>query len=160
MAELSLLVSHRADLMGEWVRGINRLRELLTAVFPAFERAFDYSTRSALVLVAGYQTPQAVRAAGPDGLAGYLRREGAWPKGITCMVDKALAAAAAQTVSLPGEATTARLVAGLARRLLDLDREIKDTDKLLTERFRTHPRATVNESLPGMLGGHPPSRRR
>jgi transposase len=80
VVELSLLVSHRADLMGEWVRGVNRLRELLTGVFPALERAFDYSTRSALVLVVGYQTPQALREAGPDALAGYLRREGAWPR--------------------------------------------------------------------------------
>src|SRR5436853_11686 len=64
VVELSLLVSHRTDLMGEWVRGINRLRELLTAVFPALERAFDYSTRSALILAAGFQTPQAVRDAG------------------------------------------------------------------------------------------------
>jgi transposase len=41
-------------------------------------------------------------------------------------------------------------VVGLARRLLELDREVKDTDKLLTERFRTNPQAQVIESLPGM----------
>jgi transposase len=91
-----------------------------------------------------------LREAGPDALAGYLRREGAWPKSIPGMVAKALTAAAAQTVSLPGEAATARLVARLARRLLDLDQEIKDTDKLLTERFRSHPQAKIIESLPGM----------
>lgn len=150
VVELSRLVAHRADLMADWVRGVNRLRELLTAIFPALERAFDYSTRSALILVAGYQTPHAVRDAGPDGLAAYLTEAGAWRKGIPGMVSKALAAAAAQTIQLPAEATTAVLIARLARRLLDLDREIKDTDKLLTERFRTHPQAKIIESMPGM----------
>lgn len=51
---------------------------------------------------------------------------------------------------LPGEATTAVLVARLARQLLDLNREIKDTDKLITARFRTHPQAAIIESLPGL----------
>ncbi|KAA1015489.1 IS110 family transposase, partial [Pseudonocardia sp. EV170527-09] len=45
---------------------------------------------------------------------------------------------------------TAVLVAGLARRLLELDREIKDTDKLITTVFRTHPDAAIIESLPGL----------
>jgi transposase len=53
-------------------------------------------------------------------------------------------------VRLPGEATTAVLVKRLARKLLDLDREIKDTDKLIAERFRTHPQARIIESLPGL----------
>ncbi len=39
---------------------------------------------------------------------------------------------------------------GLARRILDLDQEVKDTDKPLMERFRAHPQAKVIESLPGM----------
>jgi transposase len=42
------------------------------------------------------------------------------------------------------------LITAQARKLLDLDREIKDLDKLLTARFRTHPQAQIIESLPGM----------
>jgi len=53
-------------------------------------------------------------------------------------------------VQLPGEATTAALITRLAGRLLDLHREIKDLDRLLTERFRTHRQAAIIESLPGM----------
>lgn len=41
------------------------------------------------------------------------------------------------------------LVARLARQMLDLDRQIKPTDKPITSRFRTHPRAAIIESLPG-----------
>ena len=66
------------------------------------------------------------------------------------MAATALQAAAGQTVALPGEATTAALVKQLARKLLDLDREIKDTGKLITSRFRDHPQAAIIESLPGM----------
>ncbi|AEA23457.1 IS110 family transposase [Amycolatopsis echigonensis] len=148
--ELTRLTAHREDLMADWVRGVNRLRELLTGIFPALERSFDYSTRSALVLLTGFQTPESIRTAGTDGVAAYLRENGAWAKGIPAMAATAIAAAAAQTLRLPGEATTAVLIAGLARQLLDLDRRIKNTDKLITSQFREHPHAEIIESLPGL----------
>ena len=49
VVELTRLTSYRADVMADWVRGINRLRDLLTSIFPALEASFDYSTRSALI---------------------------------------------------------------------------------------------------------------
>lgn len=150
VVELTRLTSYRADVMADWVRGINRLRDLLTSIFPALEASFDYSTRSALILLTGYCTPAAIRQAGPGAVAAYLREHGAWAKGIDVMAATAARAADAQTVALPGEATTAMLVKKLARQLLDLDREIKDTDKLLTSLFRDHPQARIIESLPGM----------
>jgi transposase len=150
VVELARLTSHRTDLMGDWVRGVNRLRELLGSIFPALEAAFDYPTRSALILVTGFCPPAEVRQAGADGLAAYLREHGAWRKGISALAAAAVQAAAGQTVTLPGEATTATLVKQLARKLLDLDREIKDTSKLITSRFRDHPQAAIIESLPGM----------
>jgi transposase len=150
VVELSLLVGHRADLMADWVRGVNRLRDLLTRVCPALERALDYSTRSALILVAGYCTPAAIRAAGERGLTDWLRTEQAHRPSIGGITAKALAAARSQTVALPGEATTAELIKRLSRQLLNLDREIKDLDKQLTNRFRAHPQAKIIESLPGM----------
>jgi transposase len=65
------------------------------------------------------------------------------------MATSAMAAAAAQTVQLPGEASAAVLIAGLARQLLELDRQVKDTTRLISERFRAHPQAAVIESMPG-----------
>lgn len=150
VVELTRLTAHREDLMADWVRGVNRLRDLLTSVFPTLERAFDYSTRSALVLLTGFQTPDAIRTAGEAGVAAFLREHGAWPKGIPAMSATAHAAAATQTVRLPGEATTATLIARQATHLLDLDRRIKDTDKLIIIRFRQHPHAKIIESLPGL----------
>ncbi|CUU59116.1 Transposase IS116/IS110/IS902 family protein [Parafrankia irregularis] len=149
VVELPRLTAHREDLMADWARGVNRLRDLLTGIFPALERAFDYSTRSALVLLTGFQTPQAIRTAGEGGVAAFLRENGVWPKGILAMAASAVAAEA-QTVRLPGEVTTAVLVARLASYLLDLDRQIKDNDKLITSRFRIHPKAEIIEPLPGI----------
>ncbi len=149
VVELQVLTARRQDLMGDWVRGVNRLRDLLASVFPALEAAFDYSTRSALVLLTGFQTPAGIRAAGPGGLTEHSRTGRAWPKGIPAMVDKALAAAAAQTIALPTEATVAPLIARLAAQLLDLDREIKDLDKQITATFGEHPHAARIISVNG-----------
>ncbi|MCP2318127.1 Transposase [Nocardia amikacinitolerans] len=149
VTDLKVLIARRENLMTDWVRGINQLREMLASIFPALERAFDYSTRSALILLTGYQTPAALRGDGHDGVRAYLLEHGAWAKGIAAMTDKALAAAAEQTIALPGEAVTGPLIARLARQLLDLDREVKDLDKQLTDRFGDHPHAAAITSVDG-----------
>src|SRR5437899_2544321 len=61
VADLRVLMSHRDDLVADRVAGINRLREQLASIFPALEREFDYSTRSALILLTAYQTPASLR---------------------------------------------------------------------------------------------------
>lgn len=150
VVELTRLTAHRGDLMADWVRGINRLRDLLTSIFPALEREFDYSARAPLTLVSGYCTPDEIRAAGSTKVTEYLVEHGAHHKSIPSLVDKAIAAARAQTMRLPGENTTAILIKRLARQLLDLDHDIKATDKLITQQFREHPQAAIIESLPGI----------
>ncbi|MGY4103969.1 IS110 family RNA-guided transposase [Nocardia sp. R16R-3T] len=150
---LTQLTSYRTDLMSDWVAGVNRLRALLGSIFPTLEAAFDYSARTPLILVAGMCTPAEIRMAGIDGVTTYLTENKAWPAGIGKTAAAALTAAHAQDIALPGEADTAMLVKRIARKLLDLDREIKDTDKLITQRFRAHPWAKIIESLPGMGPG-------
>lgn len=113
------------------------------------ERAFDFTKRSPLVQLTGFQTPAAIRAAGEAGVAGYLRENRAWPSVVATIAAAAVAAAEAQTLQLPGEETSAALIARQAARLLDLDRQIKEADKLLAARFRTHHDAEIIESLPG-----------
>lgn len=149
IADLKVLVARREDLMADWVRQINRLRDLLASIFPALERAFDYTTRSPLILLTGFQTPEQIRQAGPDEVAAYLREHGAWAKGIEAMAHTASACAAMQTVALPGERTTAALVARMARQLLGLDREIKDLGKQIGDRFAEHPSAGHITSVDG-----------
>jgi transposase len=153
VAELAVLVGHRSDLMADWVRTVSRLRGLLQASFPGLERCFAFTSRSALVLVARYQTPEALRAVGRQRLVTWLRRH--VPSQLSDarveqMAEAALQAAAAQTIRLPAQDLTARLIAQLADDLLGLDRRIKDLDKTIGQRLASHPQATIICSLPGM----------
>jgi transposase len=149
VVELTQLTGYRTDLMADWVRGINRLRSLLGSIFPALEAAFDYSARIPLILVAGLCTPAEIQAAGTEGVTTHLQANKAWAPGIAKTAATAAALAGAQHLALPGEIGTAALVKRIAAKLLDLDREIKDLDKTIAERFRDHPYAQIIESLPG-----------
>lgn len=104
--ELELLTGHRSDLVADRTRGINRLRGLLTRIFPGLERAFDYSTRTGLAFVTAYATPTEVLNASNQDIYLHLRSHGVRRPTIPTMITAARAAAADQTVSLPGEATT------------------------------------------------------
>ena len=71
---LAVLTGHRADLIADRVRMINRLRDLMTSVFPSLERAFDYSShKGALVLLTGYASPDRIRRLGQTRLTSWLR---------------------------------------------------------------------------------------
>ena len=60
-----MLTGHRADLVADWVRMINRLRDVLTSVFPDLEREFDYAHyKGALVVLTGYASPDRIRRIG------------------------------------------------------------------------------------------------
>lgn len=148
-ADLALLVGHRKDLVADRVRMINRLRDVLTGIFPALERAFDYSgQRGALVLLTGYQTPAALRRTGQTRLARWLAKRGV--RFAEQVADTALQAARAQHTTLPGEAVAAEIVADLATQLLALDERIGRIDKQITTVFRSHPQASIIESMPGI----------
>jgi transposase len=148
-ADLALLTAHRADLVADRVRMINRLRDVLTGVFPALERAFDYSAhKGALVLLTGYQTPAAIRRRGRARLTAWLANRSI--RGADSVAATALEAAQAQQTALPGEDVAAQIVADLATQILALDDRLKRIDKQIRETFRSHPQAEIIESLPGM----------
>lgn len=148
-ADLALLTSHRSDLVADRVRMINRLRDVLTGVFPALERAFDYSShKGALVLLTGYQTPAAIRRRGRARLTAWLANRSI--RGADAVAATALEAAQAQQTALPGEDVAAQIVADLAAQILALDDRLKRIDKQIRETFRTHPQAEIIESMPGM----------
>ncbi|AEW93738.1 MULTISPECIES: IS110 family RNA-guided transposase [Streptomycetaceae] len=148
-AHLALLTGHRTDLVADRVRMINRLRDVLTGIFPALERAFDYSAhKGALVLLTGYQTPAAIRRRGRTRLTAWLANRGV--RGADAVAATALEAAEAQHTALPGEDIAAAIVADLAAQILALDDRLKRIDKQIRDTFRAHPQAEIIESLPGM----------
>ncbi|AYV32195.1 Transposase IS116/IS110/IS902 family protein [Streptomyces sp. ADI95-16] len=148
-ADLALLTAHRSDLMADRVRMINRLRDILTGVFPALERAFDYSShKGALVLLTGYQLPAAIRRRGQARMTAWLANRGV--RGADAVAAGALEAAQAQQTALPGEEAAAQIVADLAAQILNLDDRLKRIDKQISETFRSHPQAGIIESMPGI----------
>src|SRR5664279_4021871 len=128
---------------------VNRLRDVLSGYFPALERSFDYAHSSgALVLLTGYQTPQAIRRRGESRLRAWLVKRKVRSAGQ--IASAALVAAKAQQTVVPGQDVAARIVADLADQLLAIGSRICELDARITATFRAHPQAEIIESLPGM----------
>lgn len=152
--DLRILTARRTDLVADRTRAINRLRAQLLEYFPALERAFDYShSKAALILLSGYQTPDALRRAGAARLEGWLRKRKAY--NASTVAATAIEAANAQHATIPGQQVAAAMVARLAKEVMTLDTEIGDTETMIEDRFRRHRHAEIILSMPGfgvMLG--------
>ncbi len=148
LAELQILLARRRDLVTDQTRTINRLREALLSSFPALERTLDLNNRGALTLVSHYQRPAQIRRAGRNRITTFLRKRGV--QGAEALAGKALTAAKAQSVSLPAETLTARIVAELAGEILSLKENIAVLNKELKKRFFLREEAKILTSLPGV----------
>jgi transposase len=148
LAELQLLLARRRDLIIDQGRTITRLREALLSLFPALERALDLNSKGPLILLTHYQTPAHLRRAGHKRVASYLRSRSV--KGSNKVAHKALAAARAQSVSLPAQEVASRIVAELAKDVLALKERIESIDEEIGQRFFARPEARILISLPGM----------
>ena len=147
--EIRLLVGRRRDMVDAQTQRLSRMHDLLVGIFPGLEACLDLRTKGPLHLLTRYVTPAELRAAGQKRLVRHLRAAGGVPN-VEALVDRALAAAAEQTIAVPAERMTARLIRELAMealasraRLIELDRELE----ALLER---HPDAALIRSLPGM----------
>lgn len=139
VAELRLLVTHRTDLVADRVRMINRLRDVLSGYFPSLEREFDYSTsRGAVVLLTGYQTPAAIRARGRARLTTWLRVRKV--RNAEQIATAAVKAAQSQRTTVPGQDVAASIVAEIATALLGLDGRIRVVDARIGDTFHAHPK--------------------
>jgi transposase len=145
---LAVLTGHRSDLIADRVRMINRLRDLMTSVFPSLERAFDYSShKGALVLLTGYASPDRIRRVGQTRLAGWLRHRHV--RGSADVAARAITAAKAQSIVLPGQDLTASIITELAGAILALDERLKALDTQIEQTFAQHPQAVIIQSMPG-----------
>ncbi|MGI5380483.1 IS110 family transposase [Streptomyces sp. CA-251387] len=148
-ADLSLLTAHRTDLIADRVRLLNRLRDMLTGIFPALERAFDYADhKGALILLTRHRAPAAIRRHGQVRLTAWLKAQNV--RNPDAVAASALQAARTQHVTLPGQDVAAGIVADIATQILALDDRLKQIDQQIRQTFRTHPQAHIIESLPGM----------
>ena len=148
LAELEILLARRKDLVTDQTRSINRLRDALLSSFPALERALDLTRRGTLILVSNYQTPAAIRRMGRKRLTDFLKKRGV--KGAEALAGKAITAAKSQSVTLPAEEVSARIVAELAGEVLSLKQSIEALDRELRERFFAREEAQILASIPGV----------
>jgi transposase len=146
--ELRMLAAHRADLVADRTRAINRLRATLLEYFPGLEAAFDYAHRkAAVVLLTHYQTPEQLRRAGVARIAARLRKAGCrMPEQIA---QAAVDAAQAQHTTVPGQDAAALIVKRLAGEVLRLREEVEEVESQLEIRFRQHQHAESLLSMPG-----------
>jgi len=148
LASLAVLTGYRADLVADRVRMIDRLRDLLTSIFPALEREFDFaSCKGALVLLSGYGTPEAIRRTGQARLSRWLRARQV--RSYSDVATRAVAAAQTQHTALPAQRTTAQVIAELAGDLLTQRNRLKTLDQQIADMFALHPQAKVITSMPG-----------
>jgi hypothetical protein len=139
LAQLRVLSGFDTDMAEDQTRVTNRLRDAMTSIAPALERAIGNRLQHAGVrdLVAAFPTLTALRAAGPGKVRATIARRSPRIAGKTAeAVAKALAA---QDVTMPAEQATGRVIAELGR---ELDRVFQRRDALageIEEAFLAHP---------------------
>ncbi|WP_426624412.1 IS110 family transposase [Leifsonia sp. McL0607] len=145
---LRMLTGRRTDLVCDRTRAINRLRATLLEYFPALEAAFDYSTtKTALVLLSEFQTPERLREFRPDELADWIRgRGGYFPNRVA---KQALTAAHSQHTTVAAQQVGASIVARLAEQVLELRDEIAAIDAEIQAQLAEHQHAEGLLSVPG-----------
>ena len=150
ITELRMLTAHRADLVADRTRTINRLRQQLIAVCPALERVARTDPRPRLggVVVAlptskSYspercfavdEDPDRCRDCATRPPSPRLLSQRPRPRRCGCPVKR----------SPPGWSLSWR------REVIALDDRIKTTDTDIEGRFRRHPLAEVITSMPGV----------
>ena len=149
-ATLRVLNGFDIDLAADATWLANRLRDALTSVSPALERAVGKRLGQAGVrdLLTKYPTLTALRAASQSRIERTVKARS--PR-IAAKVTTAIAAAlAAQDVTVPAEAATGRVIAGLAG---ELDRICARRDALaaeIEEAFLSHPFGELLATMPGI----------
>ncbi|WP_280257710.1 IS110 family transposase [Nocardia abscessus] len=148
--DLRILISRRRDLVVDQTRRLQRLRETLTSIFPGLERAVDVTNLGDLHLLARYTTPAQIRRAGRRRITEYLLRAGVRRSYAEPLVDKAIAAAQAQRIVVPGQARMAEFTREFATEAIVARRRISELETQIRYDLDRHPDAALIASVPGM----------
>lgn len=150
LAQLRVLNGFDTDLAADQTRVTNRLRDALTSIAPALERALGPKLHHAGArdLAAAFPTPAALREAGPAKIRETIARRS--PRLAAKTAEAVAKALAAQDVTVGGEAATGRVAAELAG---ELDRVFTRRDALekeIREAFPARPFGEILASMPGI----------
>lgn len=126
--ENRLLVSRGGDIVQAQTQRLSRMRDLLVDIFPGLEACLDLKTKGPLHLLTKFVTPAELRTAGKMRPVRHLQAAGGLPN-VEQLANRVLVMAAEQTIAIPAERITARLIRELPvealasrTRLIDLDR--------------------------------------
>ena len=150
LERLRVLNGFDIDLAADQTRLSNRLRDSLTSVSPALERALGARLHQAGVrdLLTKYPTLSALKTAGRGHITRVIKARS--PRLASKLTDAVRTALEAQSVTVPAEATIGRVIAELA---VELDRVFARRDALageIEEVFLAHPFGELLSSMPGI----------
>ena len=150
LERLRVLNGFDIDLAADQTRLINLVRDALTSISPALERAVGSRLTHSGVrdLLAKYPTLTALRGAGRARIARVVRVRS--PRLADKVADAVMAAVAAQSVTVAAEQTVGRVIAELA---VELGRVVDRRAALageIEEAFLAHPFAELLSSVPGI----------
>jgi transposase len=150
LGQLRVLNGFDIDLAADQTRLANRLRDALTSVSPALERALGTRLAQAGVrdLLARYPTLTALRNAGHARITKVIKARS--PRLAVKVTGTVMAALDAQSVTVPAEEATGRVIAELAS---ELDRILARRDALaaeIEEVFLARPFGELLSTLPGI----------
>ena len=150
LASLRVLNGYDIDLAADATRLASRLRDALTSISPALERAVGDRLHQAGVrdLLAACPTLTMLRTAGKARIERTIKNRS--PRIAGKVTTAVMAALAAQDVTVPAEAATGRVISELGA---ELDRVCGRRDALaaeIEEAFLSHPFGEILASLPGI----------
>lgn len=150
LAELKVLIGFDDDLAAESTRLTNRIRGLLTQIFPALERVLGsrLHTKAVLALIIKYGGPQGMAAAGPFRMT--KTATAAYRRGAADLVSQIVAALAEQTVTVPGTTAAERILPKLAASLADTLQQRAELAAEVERILDAHPLSPVLTSMPGV----------
>jgi transposase len=148
--QLRVLNGFDVDLAADSTRLTNRLRDALTSISPALERAVGSRLAHAGVrdLLIKYPTPSALRRAGRARITAVVKKRS--PRLATKVADAVIEALDAQTLTLPAEATVGRVIAEVTGELDRVHARRKALEAEIEEVFLAHPFGRLLVTLPGI----------
>lgn len=150
LEQLRVLNGFDTDLAEDQTRITSRIRDMLTSISPALERAIGpkLAHAGARDLVAEFPTLTALRAAGQDKIRAAIARRS--PRLAGKLAEAVTKALAAQSVTVPAEAAAGRVIAELARELDRLHQRRDALEGEIEAVFLAHPFGEILASLPGI----------
>ena len=149
LAALKIPSGYDEDLAWETTRHVNRLRSLLLQIHPAFERALKSDGITGDTVLAPLE-----RYGGPAGMKrSGVSRVTKWAKdrklrNSNAIVNDLSRTIGEQTVTVAGTAAAETVIPAIARQLIELKRQRRETATQAERPLEDHPLLTVLTSMP------------